>query len=242
MQTRLRAVVQDIDIQSLGISFLRFDATNHNDIKPGLRARHSGLFSTLAHQGRRIAMNKKWFLQSIKGLIVGLFLLTRVGHAEEFFPAQVTNSRGQLKLCSQAELKAFRLIHVGRAALFLENCNNIKDIFSVTPKRLRFLYEKSIPAKAFREASYEYLKINLGQKFTLWKASYDQFNNNYQDIKAGDYYDLIYDPLTGLLLQLNGKNLATIKEPDIALAYLNVWFGNEPFSEDLKKTLLKLND
>ena len=82
----------------------------------------------------------------------------------------------------------------------------------------------------------------MGQKFSQWKTSFDQFNNNYQDIKAGDYYDLIYDPLTGLLLQLNGKDLAAIQDRDIALAYLNVWFGNEPFSEDLKNKLLKLTD
>jgi hypothetical protein len=43
-------------------------------------------------------------------------------------------------------------------------------------------------------------------------------------------------------LRLNGKDLATIQDPNIALAYLNVWFGNEPFSSDLKKTLLKLSN
>jgi hypothetical protein len=187
-------------------------------------------------------MDKKWVIPFIKGLVIGFFVLISEGYSEELFPAHVKNSKTQLKLCSQAELKAFRLIHVGNAALYLEDCNNISDIFSITPKRLRFLYEKSIPAKAFREASYEYLKINLGQKFGQWKASFDQFNNNYQDIKTGDYYDLVYDPLNGLLLQLNGKDLATIEDPNIALAYLNVWFGNEPFSEDLKKTLLKLSD
>ena len=187
-------------------------------------------------------MDKKWFVQLMKGLVIGFFVLTSVGKSEELFPAHVNNSKIQLKLCSQAELKAFRLIHVGNAALYLEDCNKISDIFSITPKRLRFLYDTTIPAKAFREASYEYLKINLGHKFSQWKISFDQFNNNYQDIKAGDYYDLIYDPLTGLLLQLNGKDLATIQDPDIALAYLNVWFGNEPFSEDLKNKLLRLTD
>ena len=187
-------------------------------------------------------MDKKWFEQLLKVLLISLFLLTSVGQSEERFPAHVNNSKTQLKLCSQAELKAFRLIHVGNAALYLEDCNNISDIFSITPKRLRFLYDKSLPAKAFREASNEYLKINLGQQFRLWKTAFDQFNNNYQDINAGDYYDLIYDPLTGLLLQLNGRDLATIQDPNIALAYLNVWFGNEPFSEDLKNKLLKLTD
>lgn len=187
-------------------------------------------------------MDKKWFIPFIKGLIIGFFVLISDGYSEELFPDQVNNSKTRLKLCSQAELKAFRLIHVGNAALYLEDCNKLSDIFSITPKRLRFVYEKPIPAKAFREASNEYLKINLGQKFSQWKTSFDQFNNNYQDIKSGDYYDLLYDPLTGLLLQLNGKDLAAIKEPDIALAYLNVWFGNEPFSADLKKTLLKLTN
>ena len=187
-------------------------------------------------------MKKQWFEQLLKVLLIGLLSLTSVAQSEVLFPAQVNNTKIQLKLCSQAELKAFRLIHVGNAALYLEDCNKLSDIFSITPKRLRFLYDTTIPSKAFREASYEYLKINLGQKFNQWKTSFDQFNNNYQDIKAGDYYDLIYDPLTGLLLQLNGKDLATIQDRDIALAYLNVWFGNEPFSEDLKNKLLKLTD
>jgi hypothetical protein len=183
-------------------------------------------------------MNKKCFVE----LVIGFFVLISEGHSEERFPAHVTNSKAQLILCSQAELKAFGLIHVGNAALYLEDCNKLSDIFSLTAKRLRFLYDTTIPAKAFREASYEYLEINLGDKFGQWKTSFDQFNNNYQDIKTGDYYDLIYDPLTGLLLQLNGKDLSRIQDRDIALAYLNVWFGNQPFSDDLKNKLLKLNE
>ena len=33
--------------------------------------------------------------------------------------------------------------------------------------------------------------------------------------------------------------LKVLQDPEIALAYLNVWFGKKPFSEDLKETLLK---
>ena len=188
-------------------------------------------------------MDKKWFIRLMSGLLTGFFVLMPAARtAEQRFPASVNSANTQLKLCSQAELKAFRLIHVGNAALYLENCNALANIFSLTPKRIRFLYDKSIPAKAFREASIEYLEINLGKKFNQWKTAYDKFNSNYQDIKAGDYYDLIYDPASGLLLQLNGKDLAAIQDKDIGLAYLNVWFGREPFSEDLKKTLLKIDD
>ncbi len=184
-------------------------------------------------------MDKKQRKQLLKGLLSSLFLFTSVGWSEERFPNQINDSKTPLKLCSQAELKAFKLIHVGNAGLYLEDCNQVLDVFSLTPKRLRFLYDTSIPAKAFREASVEYLEINLGEKFNQWKTTFEQFNNQYQDVKAGDIYDLIYDPLKGLLLQLNGQDLGTLQDPEIALAYLNVWFGNKPFSEDLKETLLK---
>lgn len=187
-------------------------------------------------------MKKQWLGQLLTGFLLSFSTLVSAEQPEQSFPVKVAVANSPLKLCSQAELKAFRLIHVGRAALYLQDCNKIPDIFSFSQKQLRFLYDTPIPAKAFREASYEYLKINLGQKFNQWKASFDQFNNNYQDIKVGDYYDLVYDPLTGLLLQLNGKDLATLQDPNIALAYLNVWFGHKPFSADLKNTLLKLSD
>lgn len=187
-------------------------------------------------------MDKKRFRKLLNGLTFGVAAFLSAVQAEQRFPGLMTHSKTELKLCSQAELKAFRLIHVGDAALYVEDCNSVTNIFSARPKLLRFLYDTSIPAKAFREASNEYLKINLGQKFDGWKNYFDQFNSNYRDIKPGDYYDLIYDPTAGLRLELNGKELAAIADREIALAYLNVWFGNEPFSEDLKKSLLKLTD
>jgi hypothetical protein len=71
---------------------------------------------------------------------------------------------------------------------------------------------------------------------------FDKFNSYYQDIKEGDYYDLIYDPKTGLQLNLNNKPLTALNDPLLSLAYLNIWFGKEPFSEELKDSLLKILD
>jgi Chalcone isomerase-like len=171
-------------------------------------------------------------------LLIIVFGLPLVAQAEELFPPFVKTSEAKLLHCSHAELKAFRLIHVGNAALYLEDCKTTGDIFSKTPKQLRFAYEKAIPAKAFREASEEYLKINLGQKFTEWEKPFKNFNANYRDVKEGDYYDLVYATKTGLQLFLNNKLLGTLKDSAQSLAYFNVWFGKEPFSEDLKKNLL----
>ncbi len=184
-------------------------------------------------------MDKKWLARLLITLLTGL----SVAQADELFPEYIdTVNNTRLLRCSQAELKAFRLIHVGNAALYLDDCKKVSRIFSAGPKHLRFLYEKAIPAKAFKDASEEYLKINLGQQYADWQAEFDAFNSHYQDVKEGDYYDLVYDPKTGLKLQLNGKPLATLNDPAQSLAYLNIWFGKEPFSGDLKDTLLNIVD
>jgi Chalcone isomerase-like len=182
-------------------------------------------------------MDKKW----ITKLLIIVFSLPLVARAEELFPSTIQTPEAKLLHCSSAELKAFRLIHVGNAGLYLEDCKTIDDIFAKTPKQLRFAYEKAIPAKAFREASEEYLKINLGQKYTEWQQAFKGFNSNYRDVKEGDYYDLTFDTKTGLKLFLNKKLLGTLKDPQQGLAYFNVWFGKEPFSEELKKNLLSIS-
>jgi hypothetical protein len=185
-------------------------------------------------------MDKKWLTR----LLINLVTTLPVVQAEELFPDYIDTGNGNSRLsrCSRAELKAFRLIHVGNAALYLDDCKKIGTIFSADPKHLRFLYEKDIPAKAFKEASEEYLKINLGPKYTAWQSAFDKFNSHYQDIKEGDYYDLIYDPKTGLQLNLNNKPLAALNDPEQSLAYLNIWFGKEPFSEELKDSLLNIGE
>ncbi|MEY3288624.1 MAG: hypothetical protein RLZZ419_866 [Pseudomonadota bacterium] len=147
-------------------------------------------------------------------LLITLFIGLSVVQANELFPEYIdTVNNTRLLRCSQAELKAFRLIHVSNTALYLDDCKKVPRIFSAGPKYLRFLYEKSIPAKAFKDTSKEYLKINLGEQYAGWQAEFDAFNRHYQDIKQGDYYDLVYDRKTGLKLQLNSKLLATLNDP-----------------------------
>jgi len=185
-------------------------------------------------------MDKKWLAR----LLISLVTTLPVVQAEELFPDYIDTGNGNSRLsrCSRAELKAFRLIHVGNAALYLDDCKKIGTIFSADPKNLRFFYDKAIPAKAFKDASEEYLKINLGPKYVEWQPAFDKFNSHYQDIKAGDYYDLIYDPKIGLQLNLNNKPLAALNDPAQSLAYLNIWFGKEPFSEELKDSLLNIEE
>ena len=178
--------------------------------------------------------------KSLTLIIIGLLICQSSisAFANENLPPKLMANKTQLKRCSQGELKAFRIIHVGYAALYLNGCDQLNNVLSPEPKRLRFLYERSIPANAFQEAAVEYLKLNLGLKYDVWQATIEQFNQAYQPVKDGDYYDLSYHPKEGLTLALNGAQLATINDPEIGLAYLNIWFGKDAFSENLKAALL----
>ena len=181
-------------------------------------------------------MDKNWLTR----ILIILVTMLPIVHAEELFPNYIDTNNVRLSRCSKAELKVFRLIHVGNAALYMDDCKKIDVIFYNNFKLLRFFYDKSIPAKAFKDTSEEYLKINLGPRYFAWKTVFDKFNSYYQDIKEGDYYDLIYDPKTGLQLNLNNKQLTALNDPLQSLAYLNIWFGKEPFSEELKDSLLNI--
>lgn len=165
---------------------------------------------------------------------------TAVAAAEAMFPKLIIRQQVTLTRCSTAPLKAFRFFEVGQAGLYLDQCGNNIEIFSPQTKFLRFLYSREIPKRAFQEAADKYLQSNLGIRYASMETVFNRFNNAYQDVQFGDYYDLIYESGAGLILQLNGKTLAAIVEPEIALAYFNIWFGATPFSDGLKQALLTL--
>ena len=112
-------------------------------------------------------MDKKWLTR----ILIILITMLPIVHAEEIFPNYIDSKNVRLSRCSEAELKVFRIIHVGNAALYMDDCKKINAIFYNNYKLLRFLYDKPIPAKAFKETSEEYLKINLESWPQLFKQT-----------------------------------------------------------------------
>lgn len=182
-------------------------------------------------------MDKRKFTRLIF-LISILICSYTLGAAEADLPTQVNIEKQTLRQCSQGTLKAFSFIQVGFAALYLPDCEQLDSFFTEEPKQLRFLYQRAIPAGAFQRAADYYLEKNLGGQYDKWQAEIERFNENYRDIEEGDYYDLIFLPRIGLSLKLNNLELGKISDPDLALAYFKIWFGAEPFSDDLKQALL----
>lgn len=143
-----------------------------------------------------------------------------------------------LETCTTADVRAWRIIRVGEASLALDDCSEISHPFSA-PFRLRFSYQRDIPGDAFRESSLAMLERNLDEKaYAELKARFEQFNQGYVDTGDGDTYQLSLGTEGDFILSFNERVIAREKGEDFANAYLQIWFGEKPFSGSLKDNLL----
>ena len=151
-------------------------------------------------------------------------------------PARATNF-DQLKQCSRAPVKAWMFFTVGHASLYRQNCDASDPL--APPLRLAFGYNRKVPGDAFAKSAKAMIKRNISeQEFDKLKSRIEAFDSHYQTTTDGDLYTLDYDTDQSLVLRLNGKVLATEQGADFAHAYFTIWFGKDPFSEDLKAGLL----
>ena len=155
-------------------------------------------------------------------------------------PARATDF-DHLNQCSRAPVKAWMFFTVGHASLYRQNCD-AKNPLS-PPLRLAFGYNRKVPGDAFAKSAKAMIKRNISdQEFDKLKGRIKAFDSHYQTTTDGDLYTLDYDTDQSLVLRLNGKVLATEKGADFAHAYFTIWFGKDPFSEDLKQGLLAHQD
>jgi hypothetical protein len=125
---------------------------------------------------------------------------------------------------------------VGEARLLRRDCN-VDDLLAA-PMRLEFSYNREVPGDAFAKAALNFLEKNLNDRdFEQLKPRFERFNSHYRDIGDGDTYAMIYQD-EQLLLMLNDKPLTEEKGDRFAKAYLRIWFGEKPYSNNLKQALL----
>lgn len=146
-----------------------------------------------------------------------------------------STTASNLSLCGQGNLVVTGKT-AGKAALFLPNC---KQDWRAQPMRMRFSYQANIPGWAFKKAANILLERNVSaQQWKINKSAYQAFTANYQAIKAGDVYELNYQPDQQLMsLTLNQKQVAQVKNAAF-VDYFLIWLGNKPFNAELKKQLL----
>ncbi|WP_303760707.1 chalcone isomerase family protein [Alcanivorax jadensis] len=140
------------------------------------------------------------------------------------------------QLCHRSDVKALRFITVGEARLLRLDCN-VENLLAA-PMRLEFSYNREVPGDAFAKAALNFLEKNLNDRdFEQLKPRFERFNSHYRDIDDGDTYAMIYQD-EELLLMLNDEPLTTEQGDRFARAYLRIWFGEKPYSNNLKQALL----
>lgn len=148
------------------------------------------------------------------------------------------DSQTRLNLCRSAPVKALRFIKVGKATLWRDDCVSGQASLQ-PPLLLEFAYQRDVPGSAFSKAAMAMVERNVSDgAFAELKSRLERFNSHYRDIGDGDRYQLRYLPGGELALLLNNEVLTREQGHDFALAYLNIWFGPQPYSESLKKQLL----
>ena len=168
-----------------------------------------------------------------------MFAVASAGMASSAMPrAAELDSQTRLNLCRSAPVKALRFIEVGKAMLWRNNCVGGQEALQ-PPLLLEFAYQREVPGAAFSQAAMAMIERNVGDStFAELKARLERFNSHYRDIGDGDRYQLRYLPGGELELLLNDELLTREQGHDFASAYLNIWFGPQPYSESLKKQLL----
>lgn len=163
-------------------------------------------------------------------------LFSSVTSANNSFPDSVVDTSPSLQKCHETAISVMAFIDVADAAIYRPDCSKLPEIRG--KKQLSFLYHRSIESSDFIEASETLLKRNLtAAEYRNIETELQQFNAAYEDVNAGDSYD-IRQTQDGLYLFKNGRQLAHSPSSTLAESYYQIWFGADPFDTDLKEDLL----
>ena len=172
-------------------------------------------------------------------IAAGLLLcLSGIGIAGERPSDAIIDETAALETCTEAEVRAWRLIRVGQARLALQDCSRISHPFEA-PLQLTFAYSRDVPGHAFAESAMAMLERNLDPAtFERFKERFQAFNSGYRDTGDGDAYKLHLGRQGEFVLTFNGEEIAREQGEDFANAYMSIWFGERPFSRPLRTALL----
>lgn len=184
---------------------------------------------------------RRWFVSTLLVLCLAGSPALKAAEIEGVsFSNTATVAGTSLELTSLARLY-YRLIFTGAVVgLYLDQKAHLNRLLSDVPKRLEFVYFGSLQAEDFVDAANESLAENLDpETLNEYRRKIDAFNSLYVDIKKHDRYAISHVPGHGLQLALNGKVLGQVEGDDFAAAYFNIWFGDNPFNNHLKTSLLE---
>jgi len=176
---------------------------------------------------------------SIAALLLPAALLLAGEAAGVKMPDTVTVEGKTLRL-NGIGLRKKVMFKVYVAGLYLENSS--RDAAAVVSseqiKQMRLHVLRSLKASQVTEAIEEGFEKNSKQQMGNLKDRLKKFDAMFSDVKDGDQILMTYGPGKGTSVSIKGVEKGTVEGKDFADALYNVWLGQNPVQEDLKKALL----
>jgi hypothetical protein len=128
------------------------------------------------------------------------------------------------------------------AGLYLrQKCTDAPDILQADkPMAMRLVIRSSlITSEKMEKATLEGLEKSTGGNTAPLEEEILKFIAAFrEDIRAGDVFEMIYRPGTGVRVVKNGREMVTVAGLAFKKALYGIWLGQDPVQASLKKDLL----
>lgn len=157
------------------------------------------------------------------------------------FPAEHRAGEVALGLHGSGVFRAYVVLRVYAAGLYLADASDAVRVLDDVPKRLEIYYYHDTPRSRMIETANAAIARNLPPAdLAAVRERVDRFHALYRDPRKGDRFSITYRPGIGTELAFNGKPQGVVPGADFAAAYFGVWLGDRPSSEEMKRKLLRL--
>ena len=184
-----------------------------------------------------------------KRILIPAFLIAALGagvaHGKECkgvnFPdqAQVEGSNLTLNGLGLRQATAFK-VNVYVAALYVTKTSTDANALlgANTPSELILQFVRNVGADDLRKGWSEGFEKNAKDQLPALKDRIAMVNGWMADVKTGERLTFIYQPATGLQVDVNGAVKGTIKGDDFGKAFLSIWLGADPPNPEIKAGML----
>lgn len=181
--------------------------------------------------------------------LLSIFLSTPLQAGElagVFIDDRITAENGQTLILNGMGLREKLWVDVYVGSLYLtKKANNVGDVLAQSGAlsiRMDFIYTEVSSNKLIKAWKQGFEKNQDDAKLEQLAERIEHFNSFFeQSAKKKDYFQFDYVPEQGTKVSKNGVLLGTIEGEDFKQALVEIWLGNYPADNGLKKGMLGLD-
>lgn len=188
-------------------------------------------------------------MKILKGLTIAIFCLiattnfAQITIADVTLPATITKGGTSLSLNGAGlREKLWFDLYVGGLYLTEKMSDANKIINSDAAMNIHLeITSKLISSENMTEAITEGFEKSTNGGQAKLKTEIDMFIAAFsEEIVVGNKFDISFNPSIGVIVEKNGKKLATIKGMEFKKALVGIWLGEKPADKKLKDGMLGL--